>query len=899
MKCSSCGHINLTDFPFCEQCLAMLPVHSASGAFDLGSDFMASPEQAGRARWPPFPWNPRDLEDQLIGRERTVKELLAGFEEVLTTWTARIHLLVSEYGMGKSRVASSLVAAVLEREPDTLVVRVRCPTAGGPFRMWDALLRETFEIPAGADPAQAGARLVMGAEQFLPDQALEVAAPIAYLTGYDVPGRPEPGPGVDDEALIGRGTAATARLLAAVSIQRPILMVVDHANRASARSLALAGALEATLKGRPVMMVLSGAPELTEILPGWDRFPCSRLKPLSRSDADKMLRLYLVGLDSVPKELIRRVLDQSFGNPYAIKAMVRYLRSAGAIRISRGNWEVDEGVAWDLEMPDNLEGVILAQIGRLTASERATLARAAVVGRVFWLGSIIALDRLAAEALDEPGALVSDDAPERLRTDLERLVELRFIQPRESAFVGEEAFGFRSDEHWRVASTILPATTKERFHRIVWQWLVLNAGWEPDEHLAALALHAEGAGEPGEAARYLLRAARRAKREHQRVDERRFLEAADALVAANDLATRLSISFDLGDVLRAAGDWESALAHYQAVLHLAWRMRHRGKGAAALARIGVTERDRGRKDRAYGHLLQALRLFESVGDRAGVAEVCNHLGMLFRLRGDFEKALRFLRKAEQIYRRLRNRRGLATCVHDTGALHFDRGNIVLAGEYLEDALDLRRRLDDREGVARTSSSLGVVRFASGDHDAAVAALSEAAGLAKGLVHLELQATIADNLGEALMAVGRIDDAREQLEHAIGWAREGDLTRILVDALRNRAHIHLAADEVEQAARLLAEARREAERLGSVHMSAMVERSRGDLEHARGGDAASAYRVAAAAFEAGGYALDAALTREQLVSVLEAAGETEDAEAERIAADALRARHRTTTAGRGA
>ncbi len=38
MKCPSCGHLNLTDFPFCEECLTSLPVRpgtSGLGGFDL------------------------------------------------------------------------------------------------------------------------------------------------------------------------------------------------------------------------------------------------------------------------------------------------------------------------------------------------------------------------------------------------------------------------------------------------------------------------------------------------------------------------------------------------------------------------------------------------------------------------------------------------------------------------------------------------------------------------------------------------------------------------------------------------------------------------------------------------------------------------------------------------
>ena len=116
MNCPACSHQNLSDFPFCEQCLALLPVRSGigpRGAFELDDDVTS--EGPTGPRWPPFPWNPRDLANPLIGRDRAVRELMAGFEEVVSTWRARIHLLVSESGMGKSRVATAFVEAARQR----------------------------------------------------------------------------------------------------------------------------------------------------------------------------------------------------------------------------------------------------------------------------------------------------------------------------------------------------------------------------------------------------------------------------------------------------------------------------------------------------------------------------------------------------------------------------------------------------------------------------------------------------------------------------------------------------------------------------------------------------------------------------------------------------------------
>lgn len=901
MKCPSCQHQNLTDFPFCEQCLALLPVRAGTGSFDLDRDGAGSFDADELATWPPFPWNPRDLEDPLIGRDRAIKQLEGAFDTVVETWTSRIHLLVSEYGMGKTRTAKALVESAQKRHADVQIIRARCPATGGPFRMWEALLRTAFEVPASGDAVEAGARLVAAVEEILPDEALEVAGPIAHLLDWDVESRPRRGPGVDDEALNGRGTAALIRLLAAMAIKRPLLLIVDKANRASARSLALAGAVEATLKNRPLMMLLSGSPELKEILPGWDLYPHTHLAPLSRSASEKMLRLYLAGLKEPPKDIVKRILEQGKGNPYALKSLVRYLREAGGIRLRKRKWEIDESVAWDLDMPETLEGVVLAQVGVLTPDERTTLARAAVIGSEFWLSALVALRRLGAEEVAEPGAIQNDQAPTMIRKALDRLTQLRFIERRETTLAGEEAFAFRSRVHWNVARTILPATTHERFHRFLLQWLLVRLGDDPSAHLTDLARHAEAAGAQGEAAKYLLAGAKEKVREHLWDEQREMLESALALVDEEDLATRIAIDFRLGDALVVAGDQEAALERYQDALNVSWRMRHRSPVAKALTHIGCIERGRGNLTKAYSHLLQSLRLYDAVEDTRGAANTCLELGRLLWIRGDFDQALRVYQRAEHLSRSVRDRRGLGNAVHYIGALHCDQGDLDLASEYLEDALDLRRRIDDRRGVVRTLGNLGVVRYRRDDNDGALEAWEEANILAIELGDVDAQATMANNIGEVLVSREEYDKARRFLTRAVSLAGDAEIARTLVDALRNMGLLHVATDSWKEAEEVLTRARDAAKQLGLRQLIALVELSFGDMEaqRAQGGAeqsedaekrAIEAYKRAETGFREGGYDVDAAVSLDHLATLLERRGDDDEARAARETAGELRARH---------
>ncbi|TNF24271.1 MAG: tetratricopeptide repeat protein, partial [Deltaproteobacteria bacterium] len=852
-----------------------------------------------RGKWPPFPWNPADLDNPLIGRDDARRSLMGAFEDVVTDWIVRVQLLVSEYGMGKSRLMHAFVDDALARQPDTRVVRVKCPESGGRYRLWDAILREAFAIPSAAEAAEAGASLLRAVEEHVPEGAGEVTALIAYLVGYDVPGRPVLAVGADEDALVARCVGALGQLLTAMAFARPLLLIVSHANRASARDFALTSAIEATVKGRPLMMVVAGSPELTDHLPGWDRFPVTRLGALDAGEAERMLRIFLTGLHTpAPRDLVERILAGAGGNPYAIKATVRFLQEAGGIAVGPDGWDLDQAALAQLEVPENLEGVVHARIGKLAPAERQILAQAAVVGREFWLGALVAIGRQGATGL--PQDLDADVIPKRIRLILAKLVAQRFIEPRTSRLIGEEAFVFRSRVHWQLALQILPATVRQRHHRVVGAWLKLHAGDDERPFLFELARHAEGAGLPGDAASYHLRAGRVAAAENQTQAALHSLERAHALLQPDQIATRLNVLFELGDVHAYAGATDDAKRYYRDALELAWRMRARSKGARALVRLAEVEQTRGEFEDARGHFDAGLRLFEATQDQPGVASSCTALGRLHWMRGEFDQALRCYKKAEHIYQRLRNDRGIGEVVHAMGAVHYDRGDVAVAEELYQRALELRRASDDRRGLARTLNNLGIA-WMGRRIEASVDVWKEALELAHEIGDLGLQATLADNLGEALVLIGRYDEADAYLGRAVELAELTGRRQTLVDALRNQGLLRLALGQYDGAERVLTRARGHARSLGLPRLSAMVERATGDLIMARveatgvigeeGSPGAlnraeTAYRHAADAFGQAGYDLEAATSLERLAEMLELAGRREEAGLERARAARL-------------
>lgn len=101
-------------------------------------------------------------------------------------------------------------------------------------------------------------------------------------------------------------------------------------------------------------------------------------------------------------------MEASEGNPLFLEQLLAFAAEDG-----RG-------------VPQTIQTLLAARLDRLDAEERALLERAAIVGKEFWRGALVALSP-------------SDTEVSAL---LQRLVRRRLVVPERSSLVGEDAFRF-------------------------------------------------------------------------------------------------------------------------------------------------------------------------------------------------------------------------------------------------------------------------------------------------------------------------------------------------------------------------------------------------------------------------------------------------------------------------
>ena len=136
------------------------------------------------------------------------------------------------------------------------------------------------------------------------------------------------------------------------------------------------------------------------------------------------------------------------------------------------------------EVPETLQGVIAARLDGLPPEEKALLQEAAVVGRVFWLGAVEAMD----------GAL-----PRELEARLHALARKEFIRrERRSSVEGDTEFAFLHVLVRDVAYGQIPRRERSEKHRLAAEWIA-SLG-RSEDHAEMLGHHYLQALELAEAA---------------------------------------------------------------------------------------------------------------------------------------------------------------------------------------------------------------------------------------------------------------------------------------------------------------------------------------------------------------------------------------------------------------
>ena len=681
---------------------------------------------------------------RFAGRDRELGDLRATFAQVAGESQAAGVLVIGPPGIGKSRLCAELIAHVEGASPTTVVLEA-AGESNRTLEGWHAIgsaLRAHADLPEGT-PADAVRERLLA---ICPSR--RAAEFVGEILGADFPetaplanARRTPGV-MKDQILLALGDT-----LEALTEQAPVLLALEDAHWADARTLEAVDVLLRRLDRHPLLVVATSRTEV-EPLAGLRRMA---LEGISRA-ATRTLVAEVVGDEGRADSLHER----SGGNPYFAQELARALREGSE------------------DLPASIGAAMQARLDVLPREQKDLLRRASVLGARFWV-----------EALE---ALGCHDVPGTLAALRRRDLALPEPRPR---LAGTSEWRFRHALVQEVAYGSLTRDQHRALHRQASQWLAARA----DAPALEVARHLEVAGDGAAAAEWFRRAAEAAGREG---DSTAALEASSrALPFMTDPAAEFALRRVRADLLfflgrsrehqietealeaLASSDAERMAAMHNRVRALELQGRRReavevGMRALSIdpddvdvrAEVALALAHDGHPQEALAHAEQAVEQATTRGDHRMRGRALRILASCYENRGDFGPAMPLIEQALAAFEAAGNPRSVASLRTSLAYFALSLGRHTTALADIERTRVECRAVGNLLAEGYAVEMLGLARARCGDVEGGLQAEQEALGLAIALGEHRLEMAARTVRGAILVEADRHAEALETLDEAL-------------------------------------------------------------------------------------------------------------------------------------
>jgi class 3 adenylate cyclase/tetratricopeptide (TPR) repeat protein len=525
----------------------------------------------------------RRLDAPLVGREREQRLLSEAFGRAVEERSSHLFTLLGTAGIGKSRLAQELVSGLGQ---SARILTGRCLPYGEGITYWPLveIMRELGSESQVVQylEAEADARLIVN----------RVFAAIGLA---------------DEELSPEEAFWAVRKLFEAVAREEPLVIVLDDLHWAETTFLDLVEHLADWSREAPILLLCLARPELLDARPGWGGGKLNAtsllLEPLSADETEKLIDNLFARLAETVRS---RITTAAEGNPLFVEQMLAMLTE-------------QVGLDAELEIPPTIQALLAARLDRLPAAERATLERAAVIGKEF--------SRAAISELGGDPAL------------LPTLVRKELIRPDRSALGGDEGFRFRHLLVRDAAYEAIPKELRADLHERFATWTESQRS-EYDEivgyHLEQAYRCREQLGVVDEelgqrAAARLAAAGRRADARGDAHAAAGLLGRAAGLVPRTDperlelLALRADSLFALGEIAEGERELESVMEGAREISDRGLELR----AALRLEAHRVWLEPEGAARALTRHARDAIAELEELGDDFALAEAWGALGFQY------------------------------------------------------------------------------------------------------------------------------------------------------------------------------------------------------------------------------------------------------------------------------
>jgi predicted ATPase len=195
---------------------------------------------------------------------------------------------------------------------------------------------------------------------------------------------------LDPQTLQTKYKSALRSLLLKISSRQPIIIILEDLHWADPSSVELLIQTLPVISSESILLCM--VTRIEQDTPGWKLITSARevlggsiteinLNALTRTESREMVA-NLLQVEALPEKTRNIILQKSEGNPFFVEEVIRMLIDRRAIVQQNGDWVAGENIE-QINIPDNLQGLLMARIDRLPEDVKHTLRVASVIGRQF------------------------------------------------------------------------------------------------------------------------------------------------------------------------------------------------------------------------------------------------------------------------------------------------------------------------------------------------------------------------------------------------------------------------------------------------------------------------------------------------------------------------------------
>jgi transcriptional regulator with AAA-type ATPase domain/tetratricopeptide (TPR) repeat protein/ABC-type cobalamin transport system ATPase subunit len=695
---------------------------------------------------------------RFVGRNEDLELLGRRFESALRG-QGQVVGIAGTAGIGKSRLLFEFRERLAGRGNTYLEGRCTSYWSGVPYLPVIDLLRAGLRLRE-VDPPQVVARKVRFGLRLLGMDAVYAGPYVLHLLGVSE-GTQEVA-SLSPEAVNVRTLQVLRQMALQSSRRRSLVLAVEDIQWMDSASAALLASLVESLVGAPILIIVTYRSGHT--LPWADR---SYVTQLSLQALDPGDSREVLGESGIPAAMVEAIVSKAGGNPLFLEELAR---------------AVHEGDAHStVQVPDTVQEVLLARIGRLPEAPRRLLQTAAVLGR-----------EVSPRLL---GAIWQE--PDRLVQQLRELSRFEFIY--ESGGTAEAVYLFTHPLLQEVAYGSLLPDEREALHQRVGEALEAVYADRLDEATDLLAHHYSKTAQAAKAVAFLTKAAARAARgyAHQEaiaaLDES--LAHAERLPSPEKHRSLAALVLRRVESLSFLGRFSEALDQLLDTQPRAESLQDVTILAQHLFWLGLTHSYLGHPDRAVDSARRAIAAAERGGDTVTLGKAYALLAQECSWSGQPIEGVTHGRRAVELLERTDEQWWL-------GFAHWIVGINHIAAGHFEPALEAQARAQ-RSGAAigdpRIQSyaawTTGWIHALRGESDLAIAICQKALESSLDPVNT---AMVTTHLGHAYLDKGDLERAMPLLEQAVAMMSRFQFRRLQGRALTFLAEGCLARAQLDRA-----------------------------------------------------------------------------------------------------